>query len=88
MPKGYPSLGEEQKQEIIKRIKEKGERVMDLAKEYGIVPKTIYNLLRKTAQGPGALLELAKLKRENEALLKIIGQLTAQEKLGKKMRYG
>jgi len=32
----------------------------------------------------GALLELAKLKRENEALLKIIEQLTAQEKLGKK----
>lgn len=88
MPKGYPTLISEQKQEIISRIKEKGERVPDLAKEYGIVPKTIYNLLRKTAQGPGALLELAKLRRENEALLKIIGQLTAQEKLGKKRRYG
>ncbi|MCX5706047.1 MAG: transposase [Candidatus Omnitrophica bacterium] len=88
MPKGYPSLSEEQKQEIVKRIKEKGERVPDLAKEYGIVPKTIYNLLRSTAQGSGALLELAKLKRENEALLKIIGQLTAQEKLGKKRQYG
>ncbi|MCX6813586.1 MAG: helix-turn-helix domain-containing protein [Candidatus Azambacteria bacterium] len=88
MPKGYPSLSEEQKQEIIKRIKEKGERVPDLAKEYGIAPKIIYNLLRRTAQGPGALLELAKLKRENDALLRIIGQLTAQEKLGKKMRYG
>lgn len=88
MPKGYPSLSEEQKQEIAKRIKEKGERVPDLAKEYGIVPKTIYNLLRSTAQGSGALLELAKLKRENEALLKIIGQLTAQEKLGKKRQYG
>ena len=88
MPKGYPSLSEEQKQEIISRIKEKSERVPDLAKEYGIVPKTIYNLLRKTAQGSGALLELAKLKRENEALLKIIGQLTAQERLGKKRQYG
>lgn len=88
MPKGYPSLGEEQKQEIIKRIKEKGERVPELAKEYGIAPKTIYNLLRKTVQGSGALLELAKLKRENEALLKIIGQLTAQERLGKKRQYG
>ena len=88
MPKGYPSLSEEQKQEIIKRIKEKGERVPELAKDYGVVPKTIYNLLRHTAQGTGALLELAKLKRDNEALLKIIGQLTAQEKLGKKMRYG
>jgi transposase-like protein len=88
MPKGYPSLSEEQKQEVIKRIKEKGERVADLAKEYGVVPKVIYNLLRRTAQGSGALLELAKLKRENEALLKIIGQLTAQEKLGKKISCG
>lgn len=88
MPRGFPSLTSDQKQEIIKRIKEKGEMVPDLAKEYGITPKTIYNLLRRTAQGPGALLELAKLKRENEALLKIIGELTAQEKLGKKMRYG
>jgi len=53
-----------------------------------VVPKAIYNLLRKTAQGPGALLELSKLRREKDALLQIIGQLTAQEKLGKKRRYG
>lgn len=88
MPKGYPSLTEEQKQEITGRIKEKGERVADLAQEYGVVPKTIYNLLRRTAQGPGALLELAKLKRENEALLKIIGQLVSEQKMGKKIRHG
>jgi transposase-like protein len=88
MPRGYPQLTNEQKQEIINRIKEKGEKVSDLSKEYGVVPKTIYNLLRKTAQGAGALLELAKLKRENEALLKIIGHLTVQERLGKKIRYG
>jgi len=34
MPKGYPSLFPEQKREITARIKEKGERVADLAKEY------------------------------------------------------
>ena len=84
MPKGYPALSTEQKQAIIKRIKEKGERVAELAKEYGVVPKTIYNLLRHTAQGSGALLEAAKLKRENEALLQIIGELVAERKLGKK----
>ena len=88
MPRGYPQLAKEQKQEIINRIKEKGEKVSDLSKEYGVVPKTIYNLLGRTAQGTGALLELAKLKRENEALLKIIGQFTVQDKLGKKIRYG
>lgn len=88
MPRGYPALTREQKQEIIKRIKEKGERVPDLAKEYGVVPKTIYNLLARQAHSTGALLELAKVKRENEALLKIIGQLVADQRLGKKIRRG
>lgn len=90
MPKGYPSLTQEQKQEIISRIKEKGEGVADLAKEYGVVPKTIYNLLTRSTQNSGALLELAKLKREKDALLKIVGQLIVDQKLGKKIqhRYG
>jgi len=38
MPKGYPSLTPEQKREIIARFKEKGERVADLAQEYGVSP--------------------------------------------------
>ena len=88
MPKGYPALTPDQKQEIIKRIKEKGERVADLAKEYGVVPKTIYNLLARQTHSTGAFLELAKVKREKEALLKIIGQLVADQKLGKKNRRG
>ena len=88
MPRGFPALTPEQKQDIINRIKEKGERVLELAKEYGVVPKTIYNLLARQAHSTGALLELAKVKRENEALLKIIGQLVADRELGKKIRRG
>lgn len=90
MPKGYPLLTPEQKQEIIGRIKEKGERVADLAKEYGVVSKTIYNLLSRSGQNSGALLELSRLKREKEALLKIVGQLIVDQGLGKKIqhRYG
>lgn len=80
----YPCLTNEQKQEIINRIKEKGEPVADLAKEYGILPKTIYNLLSRSTQNSNTVLQLAKLKRENEALLKIIGQLVAKDQLGKK----
>jgi transposase-like protein len=90
MPRGYPSLTQEQKQEIIGRIKEKGERVSELAKEYGIVPRIIYGLLSRSGQNSGALLELAKLKREKDALLKIVGQLIVDQGLGKKIqhRYG
>ena len=67
MPKGYPSLNQEQKQIIATRIKEKGERVADLAKEYGISPRIIYSFLSRSGQNSGALLELSKLKREIEA---------------------
>ncbi len=90
MPRGYPSLTKEQKQEIISRIKEKGERVADLSKEYGVVPKTIYNLLGHLGGHSGILLEMSKLKREKDALLKIVGQLIADQRLGKKIknRYG
>jgi transposase-like protein len=88
--KAFPSINQEQKQEIIERVRKKGEKVSDLAKEYGIVPKTIYNLLSRSTQNSGALLELAKLKRENDALLKIVGELIVDQKLGKKIqhRYG
>ena len=44
MPRGIPSLTEVQRSEIIKRVTDNGERVSDLAREYNIVPKTIYNL--------------------------------------------
>ncbi len=84
MPRGFPALTLEQRQEIAKRIKENGERVPDLAKEYGVKPKVIYHMLRNGATEPNTVLELAKLKREHEALLKIIGQLFADQKLGKK----
>jgi len=87
MPKGYPLLTPEQKQEIISRIKEKGERVANLAKEYGVQPRIIYGHLSRSGQSSDALLELSKLKREKEALLKIIGELIADQKLGKKIRH-
>jgi transposase-like protein len=85
MPKGYPSLTSEQREEVIRRIKENGETVQNIAQEYGTHTRNIYNMLRKSAQTPNVALELAKLKKEHEALLKIIGQLVVKNKLGKKI---
>ena len=87
MPKGYPSIAKEQKQEIISRIKEKEEKVADLAKEYGVPPRNIYGWLSRSQESQGAILELAKLKREKEALLKIVGQLIVDQRLGKKILF-
>jgi len=86
MPRGYPSLNESQKKEIVQRVSENGERVPDLAKEFQVHSKTIYSLLGRKANKAGALIELAKVKRENEALLTIIGSLVAESKLGKKKK--
>jgi transposase-like protein len=84
MPRGYPLLNQTQKQEIIRRVQENGERVPALSKEYGVVSRTIYRLLGNRVSQPSVLLELSKLKRENEALLSIIGSLVAEQKLQKK----
>lgn len=46
--------------------------------------KIIYNLLKTKANQHQAVLELAKLKRENAALISIIGSLVVDNKLSKK----
>ena len=83
MPTGYPSLNSKQKEKIIFRIKEKGEKVSDLAKEYGACTKTIYNLLKRQVNQPNIALELSKVKRERDALLQIVGQLVFENKTKK-----
>ena len=68
MPTGYPILNAKQKQEIITRVKENGEKVSDLAKEYGVWSKTIYNLLRNKVNQPNDALELARVNRFGTAI--------------------
>lgn len=80
MPRGYPSLSEDQKQEIIFKVRDKAEKVSDLAKEYGVSTKVIYNLLRRQVITPNLALEVAKLKREKEVLLQMIGQFVFEDK--------
>ena len=86
MPRGIPSLNESQRSEIIKRVTDKGERLPELAREYNVATKIIYNLLKNKANQHQAVLELAKLKRENEALISIIGSLVAESRIGKKKK--
>ena len=84
MPTGYPSLTTNQKQEIITRIRDKGETVPDLAKEYGVWSKTIYNLLRNKVNQPNIALELARVIRERDVFLKVVGELFVENKINKK----
>lgn len=72
---GY-RISTEIKDEIIKKIKHDGLSVVDAAKQYGISDKTIYNWLGTKARGTVSILEHNKVKKENEQLKQIIGDLT------------
>jgi len=74
------------KNEIINKLKHEGLSVMDAAKQYGISDKTIYNWLGTKAKGSMSLLEFNRIKKENDQLKQLIGDITlklsAQEKRG------
>jgi transposase len=76
MAKQSYRISAEIKEEIIKKIKHDGLSVMDAAKQYGISDKTIYNWLGTKARGTVSILEHNKVKKENEQLKQIIGDLT------------
>jgi len=66
----------EVKDQILKRIKEEGVPVSAVAKDAGINPTTIYGWLGKGVKVMPTLGELVRLKRQNEELLALVGELT------------
>lgn len=74
------------KEEIVSKV-QAGERVVDLAEQYAVSTKTISSWLRQdTGEGVVSLLNYNKLKRENEELKRLIGELTLNMHLQKKPR--
>ena len=74
------------KEEIIGKVRA-GERVVDLAEQYAVSTKTIYGWLRQdSGEGVVSVLDYNKLKRENEELKRLIGELTLNMHLQKKLR--
>ena len=69
-------VGKEVKTQIISRIKKGEVSVADAAQDHGVSEQTIYNWLAKGVKGQPTILEVAKLKKKNEELLKLVGKLT------------
>ena len=84
MPKGKPAVSREVKQQILKRIKEEGVSVPQAAAEHGLAAKTIYNWIAKGVTAPPSIVEMSRLKRENQTLHEIIGRLTVKLSLAEK----
>lgn len=74
--KKYHRVAPEVKEQIMKRIKEEGVSVSQAAKDAGLHEATIYDWLGKGLKGAPTVSELVRLKRQNEELLALVGELT------------
>ena len=81
-------IPKEIRDEILFKVKQ-GEKVMDLAHQYGVSDKSIYTWLHKeTGDQVVSIVQYNRLKRENEELKKLIGELSLKLSLGEKNRAG
>ena len=70
-------IAPEVRDQIINRIKNDGVSVGQAAKDHGIHETTVYGWLGKKADtGIPSILEFAKLKRERDELLRLVGEIT------------
>ena len=73
------------KEQVLARVCEGKETVVEIAKQHGLKVNTVYNWISRNINGLGSpLLELAKVKKENARLKQIIGNLVLQQEKGKK----
>lgn len=77
-------IAPEVKDQILKRIKEEGVSVSQAAKDHGIHESTIYNWLGAGIQSAPSWVEVAKLKKDNQMLLVMVGELTVKLSLSQK----
>lgn len=77
MKKNY-KIAPEIKADILRRIKDEGVTVSQAAEQHGISEKTIYGWLSKGAQGAPTWSQLNRMKRANQQLLQLVGELTAK----------
>lgn len=82
----YKPISREVREEILRRIKEGGETASHVADEHGVNPNTVYNWLSKESKRSGvSWSEHNRLRRENEQLKAIVGELTLGLKRTKKI---
>ena len=82
----YKRIPGEIKNEILSKVKE-GRSAVELATQYGIGSKTIYNWVSASVQTGSGLVNIRdhlRVLRENEELKRIIGMLTLTVERGKK----
>lgn len=78
MSKKNYRISPEIKGQILKRIKEDGVPISQLAEEHGICTNTIYSWLSKGVKAGPSFREFSKLQKENKELFALVGELTVK----------
>lgn len=74
----FTPIKKEIKEQILHRIKNEGIPAAQVAREHGVSDKTVYSWLARLAEKEPSILELNRVKRENEGLKHLIGLLTVE----------
>lgn len=69
-------ISKEVKDQILNRIRNEGVTVMEASKDHGIADRTIYGWLNKKMEGQPTLSDVLKLKKENDQLKLLLGEIT------------
>lgn len=82
------AISKDIKDQVLTRVREGKETVVEIARQHGLAVNTIYGWISRSVSGPGSpLLQAARLKRENQYLKQIIGNLVLDMERGKKNRH-
>jgi transposase-like protein len=68
-------IAKEVREQILNRVKNEGISVTDAAKEHGVNPTTIYEWLKDGAESGASVLEVTRLKRENQELKLLVADM-------------
>lgn len=79
-----PRISADIKQQILHRIRTEGVTATQVAKEHGISAPTVYAWLRRSTVLPSNILQLNKLRRENDELKRLLGQAMLMNERSKK----
>lgn len=77
-------IAPELREQILNRIRTEGISAAQAAKEHGISAPTVYAWLQRSAVIPSNILQINKLRRENEELKRILGQVMLMNERSKK----
>lgn len=77
-------ISAEIKEQILHRIRTEGVTATQAAKEHGISTPPVYAWLRRTTVLPSNLLQINKLRRENDELKRLLGAAMLMNERSKK----